>query len=384
MTQTERIAGDGGPGRVGRDDAVVERLEVIVLSVPTSQPEADGTLAWDATTVVVVRAHSGRVHGTGWTYADRSAAGVVRSLLEPEIVGHDVMDVPGANEAMTRVVRNAGRPGVAACAISAVDIALWDLKARLLGVSLVGLLGRARDSVPVYGSGGFTTYDDETTRRQLEGWVTEQGVDAVKIKIGESWGGAVDRDLHRVSLTRRVVGDDVAVYTDANGGYTRGTALRVEHAMRDLGVTWFEEPVSSDDLVGLAQLRARTLADVAAGEYGWTLGYFEQMLAAGAVDCVQADITRCGGLTVWLQVAAVAAAHHTDISAHCAPQLSVHAAVAVPNARHLEWFADHTRLDPMVFDGVLQPVGGRLRPDTGRTGHGMVLRDRDVEQFRVA
>jgi len=369
--------------RVSRRDAVVDGLETLVFSVPTREPEADGTLAWDATTVVVVRARSGATTGLGWTYADASAARVVTGLLEHVVVGRDAMDVPGANDAMARAVRNVGRPGVAACAISAVDIALWDLKARLLDVSLVGLLGRVSESVPVYGSGGFTTYDEATTRRQLEGWLAEQGVRAVKIKIGESWGADVPRDLSRVALAREVVGDDVEVFVDANGGYTCGQAIRVEHEMRDVGVTWFEEPVSSDDLPGLALVRAGSLADVAAGEYGWTLGYFERMLAAGAVDCLQADVTRCGGLTVWLQVAAVAAAHHTDVSAHCAPQLSVHGAVAVANVRHLEWFADHVRLEPMLFDGVLEPTAGRLRPDTGRAGHGMVLRDQDVAQYRV-
>jgi L-alanine-DL-glutamate epimerase-like enolase superfamily enzyme len=361
----------------------VDGLEVRVYEVPTEQPEADGTLTWEATTVVAVLARSGTTTGLGWTYADRSAGQVVSGALAPVVTGRDAFDVPGANEAMTRAVRNAGRPGVAACAISAVDIALWDLKARLLDVALVHLLGRARESVPLYGSGGFTTFDDATTRRQVEAWLADDGVGAVKIKIGQGWGTHVERDLERVALVREVAGPGAGVFVDANGGYDVGQAVRVERRLRDLDVTWFEEPVSSDDLPGLARVRAQSLADVAAGEYGWTLGYFERMLAAGAVDCLQADVTRCGGITTWLRAAAVAEAHHTDVSAHCAPQLSAHVCCAVPNLRHLEWFSDHVRLEPMLFDGVLPATGGELRPDTARAGHGTVLRGADADRFRV-
>ena len=366
------------------DSVTVDDVDARVYVVPTEQPEADGTLTWDATTVVVVQVRAGTATGLGWTYADRAAARVVTGTLAAVVQGTDVLDVPAANEAMTRAVRNAGRPGVAACAVSAVDVALWDLKARVLGVSLVGLLGRAHDSVPVYGSGGFTTFDDATTRRQVEGWLADDGVAAVKIKIGESWGSRVERDLERVALVRHVAGPGTDVFVDANGAYSVGQSVRVERRLRELGVAWFEEPVTSDDLAGLAHVRDRALADVAAGEYGWTLGYFERMLAAGAVDCLQADVTRCGGITTWLRVAAVAEAHHTDISAHCAPQLSAHVGCAVPNLRHLEWFADHVRLEPLLFDGVLAATAGRLHPDPGRPGHGMVLRGDDAERFRVA
>ncbi|WP_166851414.1 enolase C-terminal domain-like protein [Isoptericola sp. BMS4] len=367
-----------------RPEARLDGLDVVVCRVPTEAPEADGTLSWDATTVVLVQARSGSTTGLGWTYADASAAGVVTGTLADEVVGRDALDVPGAHEAMSRAVRNAGRPGVCACAISAVDVALWDLKARLLDVSLAGLLGRVRESVPVYGSGGFTTQDEATTRRQVEAWLGEDGVGAVKLKIGESWGTRVARDLERVALVRDVVGADVDVFVDANGAYGVGQARRVTRALDEHAVTWFEEPVTSDDLPGLARVRDASRADVTAGEYGWTLGYFERMLAAGAVDCLQADVTRCGGYTTWLGVASLARAHHTDVSAHCAPQLSAHVACAVPNARHLEWFADHVRVDALLLDGTLRPTGGRVRPDPDRAGHGLSLDPAGVARYRVA
>jgi L-alanine-DL-glutamate epimerase-like enolase superfamily enzyme len=365
-------------------EAPVERITSEVYEIPTDQPEADGTLSWSSTTMVVVRARAGNREGLGWTYASEAAKSVVDAPLAGVVEGVDAFDVPAAHEAMHRACRNIGRPGVAATAISAVDLALWDLKARLLGVALSTLLGRARDEVPVYASGGFTTYDDATTRAQLEGWVSA-GLPRVKIKIGESWGSEPARDLHRVRMAREVIGDGVELFVDANGGYTRKQALRLGKAMAgDLGVTWFEEPVSSDDLVGLKKVRGDCAADVAAGEYGYTPWYFAAMIDAGAVDCVQADVTRCGGVTDWLVVANLAAAHGLQVSGHCAPNLHAHVAAAVANLRHLEYFHDHVRIEGMLMDGVLQPEAGSLRPDPGAPGHGMSIRDSDAAAYRKA
>ncbi|WP_202238307.1 enolase C-terminal domain-like protein [Actinacidiphila reveromycinica] len=346
-------------------------------------PEADGTLAWDATTVVVAHVRAGGAQGLGWTYGSPAAAGVIRDHLAGVVTGRSAWDVPAANEAMSRAVRNAARPGIAAHAISAVDIALWDLKARLLGLPLVHLLGTARSEVPVYGSGGFTTYGDRDQERQLRDWTAGSGIPRVKIKIGESWGSEPARDLERVSRARRTIGEGAELYVDANGAYTAKQAVRLARHLDAEGVTWFEEPVSSDHPAGLAQVRAAVLPDVTAGEYGYTLPYFRHLLAAGAVDCLQADVTRCGGITVWLRVAALAEAHGTQVSGHCAPHLHAHAAAAVPNLRHLEWFHDHVRIENLLFSGGLDPSGGAVRPGAGgEPGHGMALRADRAERYR--
>jgi L-alanine-DL-glutamate epimerase-like enolase superfamily enzyme len=295
-------------------------VDTAVYEIPTDHPEADGTLAWSSTTMVVVEARAGGQSGLGWTYAGAGSATVVKEQLSAICVGASPMDVPGLNERMARACRNLGRSGLVASAISATDIALWDLKARLMELPLTGLFGQARADVPVYGSGGFTTYDEATARAQLEQWVEVWRIPRVKIKIGESWGADTRRDLARVTLARRVVGDDVELYVDANGGYTRKQAVRMGRAFHeDHGVTWFEEPVSSDDLAGLREVRDNCGADVAAGEYGYRLDYFARMVGADAVDCVQADVTRCGGYTIWLRAASVAAAHNLQISGHCGP-----------------------------------------------------------------
>ena len=266
---------------------------------------------------------------------------------------------------MSRAVRNIGRGGVAATAISAVDIALWDLKARLLGLPVTALLGRARQHVPVYGSGGFTTYDEQQTRDQLSGWVEKDRIPRVKIKIGESWGGDEQRDIARVALAREVIGPDTELYVDANGGYTTGQAVRVAHELAGYDVTWFEEPVSSQDLAGLAAVRSQVLPDVAAGEYSWSLADSARLIAAGAVDCLQLDVTRCGGISEFLRGAALAAAHSMQVSGHCAPNLHAHVGAAVPNLRHVEYFHDHQRIEQLMFDGALDPGRRRAHPRSG-------------------
>lgn len=361
----------------------LHRPAVSVYTVPTDAPEADGTLAWDSTTMVIAQVSAGEATGLGWTYGSAAVADFVRGHLAPLVEGRDALDIPATHDAMCRSVRNAGRPGIAACAISAVDIALWDLKARLLGLPLARLLGVCRERVPVYGSGGFTTYHDTHLAAQLNGWVHGQHIPRVKIKIGGNWGREVTRDLSRVHAARQVIGADAELYVDANGAYTRKQAIRVGHALAQQGVGWFEEPVSSDDLTGLRLVRDALVCDVAAGEYGYDLPYFARMITAGAVDCLQADATRCGGLTEFLRAAALAHAHGLEISAHCAPHVHAAAAASVPNVRHLEWFHDHVRIEDMFFDGALDPTGGMVQPLTG-IGHGLELRTDDVAKYRVA
>jgi L-alanine-DL-glutamate epimerase-like enolase superfamily enzyme len=364
------------------DAPTIEGLDTAVYVIPTDAPEADGTLAWDKTTMVLVTARAGGETGIGWTYAAGAAAAVVTDVLAGVVTGRSALDVPAAAEAMARSLRNVGRPGVGAMALSAADIALWDLKARLLGLPLADLLGRAQSSVPIYGSGGFTSYDDQQTRAQLTGWVEGDRIPRVKIKIGESWGTEVRRDLSRVELARTIIGPDAELYVDANGGYGAGQAVRVAGQLAEFGVTWFEEPVSSQDLAGLAAVRRQVQPDVTAGEYSWSLADSARLIEAGAVDCLQLDVTRCGGVTEFLRGAALAAAHNLEVSAHCAPSLHAHAGAAVPNLRHVEYFHDHQRIEGMLFDGTLSPAGGTLTPARDRPGLGMTLRDADAEQFR--
>ncbi|MET9391065.1 enolase C-terminal domain-like protein [Streptomyces sp. NPDC006624] len=361
----------------------LHRPVVSVYTVPTDAPEADGTLAWEVTPVVVCEVAAGAETGTGWTYGPPAVADVLSRQLAPLVEGMSALDIPAAHDAMGHAVRDIGRPGIASCAVSALDIALWDLKARLLELPLARLLGVRGERVPVYGSGGFTTYHDTHLAAQLHGWVHGQHIPRVKIKIGEGWGREVARDLHRVRAARHVIGDGAELYVDADGAYARKQAVRVGHALAEHGVGWFEEPVSSDDLTGLRQVRDAVVSDVAAGEYGFDLPCFARMITSGSVDCLQVDATRCGGLTGFLRAAALAHAHGLEVSAHRAPHAHAAACASIPNLRHVEWFHDHVRIEDMFFDGALDPTGGTVRPTQG-VGHGLTLRNQEVERYRVA
>ncbi|MEU8887995.1 enolase C-terminal domain-like protein [Streptomyces sp. NPDC048442] len=361
----------------------LEQLEVSCFLVPTDAPEADGTLSWETTPVVVAEARTtDTTYGTGWTYAPAAAGALIVQELAPLVLGLDVFDVPAAHRTMCRALRNYAVPGLTSAAVSAVDIALWDLKARLLGLPLSRLLGAARRELPVYGSGGFTTYHDTHLASQLAGWVHGQGIERVKIRIGESWGRAVVRDLERVRLAREVIGLQAELYVDASGAYNRKQAVRIGGPLAEHGVGWFEDPVPPEDLAGLRVVRDAVVCDVAAGGHG--LADCARMVTAGAVDCLLLDVTRGGGVTGFLRAAALAQAHGLEVSTRGAPHAQAHVAAAVPNLRHVEWFHDHVRVEAMLFDGALDPTGGTIRTSGSAPGHGLTLRHEEAEPYRVA
>jgi len=359
--------------------APIKHVGVSAYRIPTDAPESDGTLEWDSTTLVVVEVDAGGKIGLGYTYGDVSVAAFVDSQLAEAVNGIEAFDIERAWHAMVHKARNQGRPGITSMAIAAVDNALWDLKGKLLGISVADLLGRALDEVALYGSGGFTSYDDQRLAEQLGGWA-EDGFGAVKMKVGRD----IDADPHRIAVAREAVGPDVDIFVDANGACTRKQALAFAEKVVPLGVTWFEEPVSSNDVAGLRLLRDRAPAGMAisAGEYGYDDGYFRALLSAEAVDVIQADATRCAGITGFMKAAALAHAFEVPLSSHCAPALHVHACAAADNAVHMEWFHDHVRIEEKLFAGASRPERGCLRPPEG-PGLGLHLKRPDAERFRI-
>lgn len=361
-------------------NAAITEVRPAAYKIPTDAPEADGTFAWDATTLIVVHVTGGGETGLGYTYAGASVAPLIETLAGKVLKGQDAFDVPARRLAMQRAVRNLGRSGLAACAVSALDCALWDLKAKLLGVPLATLLGRCRNAVPIYGSGGFTTYSDDRLSEQLSGWVERDGCRFVKMKIGSD----PEKDPGRALAAKRAIGDR-QLFVDANGAFSARQALRFVEASAAADIRWFEEPVTSDDPSGLRLMRERTPPgmDVAAGEYVFDLDDARILLEAHAVDVLQADVTRCGGVSAFLDVGALCEAQHIDLSGHCAPSLHRHVACAVPRLRHLEWFHDHVRIEHMLFDGAPAPYGGEIAPDLSRPGHGLEFKSKDAERFRI-
>jgi L-alanine-DL-glutamate epimerase-like enolase superfamily enzyme len=356
----------------------IEKVSARAYTIPTDKPEADGTIAWNSTTLVVVEITGGDQTGLGYTYSGGSIVKLIQGKLADTIAGFDVMNPQMAWRAMQGAVRNLGREGLAATAISAVDLAIHDLKARILDLPLAICLGSYRDAVPIYGSGGFTTYTVAQLQSQLEGWVERDGCRFVKMKVGSH----PQSDPKRVAAAKTAIGD-ATLFVDANGAYSVQQALMLAERFCEQQVGWFEEPVSSDDLSGLRTIRERIPfgMDVAAGEYAYTVAYVREMLEAQAVDVQQADVTRCGGVTGFLQIAALCEAFHRDLSGHCAPALHLHVACAAPKLRHLEWFHDHVRIEHLLFDGAPVPKDGAIRPDLSRPGNGLTFKHQDAERY---
>ncbi len=365
---------------VMQSSPTIERIRVSVYTVPTETPESDGTFAWDQTSLVLVEVVGGGKTGVGYSYADTATAKLIDESLAPKLAGHDALAIGGAWRKMVEQIRNLGRPGISSMAIAAVDNALWDLKGKLLNVSVAALLGIVRTQVMAYGSGGFTSYSNSQLRAQLGGWA-ENGFHAVKMKIGRDAAA----DIDRVRAAREAIGPNVQLFVDANGAYTRKQALHQADMFREYDVVWFEEPVSSDDLEGLRLIRDAGPAgmDIAAGEYGYDSWYFRRMLAAGAVDVLQADATRCAGITGFLQADALCASHSMPLSAHTSPSIHAHACCAAQRAINVEYFFDHARIEKMAFDGAIEVIDGVLTPDLSRPGFGLVLKETDMQQYQV-
>lgn len=354
---------------------------VSLYTIPTDSPEADGTFNWISTSMVLVQLESGSIRGLGYTYADRSTAVLTQKLLSEIVVGSDAFCHAATLQKLLAAIRNLGETGIAMMALSALDNALWDLRAHLVDLPLVSLIGQVRSSIPLYGSGGFTCYSDKQLASQLGSWA-EQGFGMVKMKIGSE----PDRDPERVIAARGAIGSACDLFVDANGAYTVTQAIELAHCFAQQSVCWFEEPVSSDNLVGLDQVRRRAPLgmDIAAGEYGYTAWYFRRMLDAQAVTILQADCTRCGGISGFLDAASLCWAYNIPLSSHCAPSMHLHVCCAAPRAVHMEFFHDHARIERIFFDGFSVPRQGQMSPDLSRRGIGLELKVQDAEKFRVA
>lgn len=357
---------------------IIDQLEVAVFKVPTDSPESDGTLEWKSTTMVLVRLGASDKEGLGYSYAHECCAPLIRDKLFPFIRGGDAMAVRAKWDKMNMTVRNLGKRGIAATAIAAVDIALWDLKARLLERPLADLLGKVRGKIPVYGSGGFTSYSEKHLRSQFDHW-SREGISMFKMKIGRD----TTADEKRVQTARKTIGEAAQLFVDANGAYSPRQAMGMAEKFSEQNVSWFEEPVSSDNLSGLRFVREHLPSgmELSAGEYNYDCIDARRMLEAGAVDVLQADATRCG-ITGFLQAAELCEAYDLPLSSHTAPALHAHLCCAATRARHAEYFHDHARIEHMFFEGATtRHKNGFLQPDPSQPGLGLKFKAKDADKF---
>ncbi len=365
---------------VEKEFVPIDKVEISAYEIPTDSPESDGTLKWDSTTIILVEITADNKTGIGYTYSDLSTAALIKSKFKTLIEKSNALSVSENWQKMYKEIRNIGRPGIASTAIAAMDTALWDLKAKIFNVPLVTLFGQIRESLPIYGSGGFTSYSIERLQEQLSRWVDE-GIPRVKMKIGRN----PEEDFNRVESAKSAIGSNAELFVDANGAYSRKQALNFANQFAALNVKWFEEPVSSDDLDGLRLLRnnAPATMNITAGEYGYDIFYFRRMLEADSVDVLQADASRCGGFTGFLKASVLCESQCIQLSSHTAPFLHLHVGCAAPPLIHAEYFYDHIRIEKILFENIPSPVNGQLKPDLSEPGIGIEIKRKDVEKYLI-
>ncbi|HEY9180256.1 MAG TPA: enolase C-terminal domain-like protein [Candidatus Baltobacteraceae bacterium] len=365
-----------------RVDYPISAVRARAYKIPTQEPEeSDGTLKWDSTTMVVVEVYAGNTAGIGYTYGNAGIAAIVDGMLKDALVGKDALQTAARYADAIAKIRNNGREGMTAMAVSAVDIALWDLKAKVLQAPVSALIGSARERTPVYGSGGFTSYTERRLTEQLGCWVHEMHIPRVKMKVGRD----PQADPRRVAAARKAIGAHAQLFVDANGAYSRKQALEMAAGFAEQDVCWYEEPVYHNDLEGnrFVRDRAPAIMEVSNGEYGYAPYQFAQIISAGAADVLQADVTRCGGYSGFLAVDALCEAHDLPLSSHCAPYVTLPVATGAKTLRHIEYFFDHVRIERMLFDGTRDPDDGCLSPDPDRPGIGLELKKADAERYAI-
>ncbi len=322
------------------------------------------------------------IEGLGTSAGSTAVQAVVEDSLKGVLIGEDPFNIEKLWDLMFWTVRGVGRKGIAFCAISALDIALWDLKAKALDLPLYRLLGPYTDTVPVYGSGGWTNFSESELVAEQVGYV-ERGFPRVKMKVGKDFGMSEDEDVKRLAAVRKAVGDDVEIYVDANNGYYAKQAIRMSQIFEQFDVKWFEEPVLADDIEGLAMVSQSTTIPVATGEHEYTKFGFKDLIARGGADIVQPDIGRVGGVTEWMKVAHIAHAFNLPVAPHAYQLIHLHVACATPNLKVVEYLGVSDQSDRVWYTEFPEPVNGMWSPYSDRPGLGLELDPAAVKKFKV-
>lgn len=314
-----------------------------------------------------IRTDTGIV-GTGFTHTSGVGGRTILAMLEemrPFLLGQPVNPRAVWHDTW-RYIRDNGPGGVTTLALAAIDIALWDIVGKQRNQSLADVLGRVREDVPLYGSGINLNLSAEEVVEQVKEW-KGTGYFAGKVKVGKP---DLEEDVYRLTKIREAVGE-YPLMVDANQGWTYPEAVRAMERFRHLNLFWVEEPLPVDDVLGHARLRARSSLPIGLGENVYTLNQFNQYLSSDACDFVQADVGRVGGITPYLDIAAVARAFNAPMAPHFVMELSAHLLCAVPNAL----CAEDTDGGTLTELGVIEPqppVNGVFTPPRV-PGHGLVF-----------
>lgn len=345
----------------------VAQLDVTIVAVPSRYPiESAIRSTHEIVNVLLLVLTEDGAHGSAYVAGfTRGQARAVRAMLEefsPIVVGREASELAAVWRELRRACRLMDRGGPGVAAISAIDMALWDLKAKSLGEPLHALLGTVRHRLPVYASDGcWLSPDPDEVASQAQAFVRD-GFTAVKVRVGRQ--NPAD-DLAVVQAVRDLVGDDVGVLVDANQGWSRSTARRCGRALIEMGVDWLEEPVPVEDVDGLALIQQDLPVRVVSGESVHYPHDVLRLVQAGAVSMVMPDLQRIGGVTGWIQAAAIAEAAGVDITSHLFPEVSAHLLAASAGAgplEHVSW------MDPFVEQPITVVDGMASLPDAPGTG----------------
>jgi L-alanine-DL-glutamate epimerase-like enolase superfamily enzyme len=363
----------------------ITRLESHLLRIPLERPitppEDRRGAALDAVFMLVVHldTDAGR-RGLGFAWAigggGRAMKAVADDDLTPLLLGEDPLDHERLAAKVYWRLQGVGRRGLVAQAYSAVDLALWDLKGKAAGLPLYKLLGGVRESAPAYASDtGWLWMSPEEIIEASQPYLRD-GVMGIKVKVG---GPDPEKDAGRLQRIRDTLGEDVWLAVDANQRYDYATALAMGHFFEEeIGVDWFEEPLSCEDVEGHARLADKLELPIALGETLFGLDEFERYLGAGAAAVLQPDVTRLGGLTATLKVAALAQRHHRPLAPHLMPEVAVHLACGLPHVVAVEWM-------PWLSPAFVEPptlVEGKIVPPP-RPGLGLEVSPEALREYAV-
>lgn len=325
---------------------------------------------------------AGGLTGTGFAYTTGVGGSAILALIDDYcanmLIGENALETERLWSLLNRQLHRCGTGGINTLALGAIDIALWDITAQHYGVPLHRLLGVARTSVPAYGSGIDLFMERDALLDHVQTFL-DAGFRTVKIKIGRDDPA---EDVARVMAVRDLIGPQRGLIVDANQRWSVAEALPRMQALREAGLLWVEEPLHAENIAGHADLRRLTGMPIAAGESLYTKHQFLDYLSANAVDVVQADICRVGGVTEWLRIAHLAAAYHRPVAPHYVAELSVALLCGIENASLLEWVRGGTFSEMGVLETPLDLRDGVARPYE-TPGHGIRFNQVALEPFEI-
>lgn len=331
--------------------------------------------------VVEVTTDAG-IRGIGVTYHEVGGEAIrefVKYAVRPRLIGRSPFETEALFEENSHYMRGVGRKGLAFCAYSAVDIALWDIKGKALGLPLYRLLGGGDPNVPIYASGGWTSYSTEELVAEAKNMVA-RGYKKIKLKVGVDGGRNPSEDVRRVAAVREAIGPDVGFMLDANNVWRAAAAVQFANRVREYNIEFFEEPVFADDIPGLAEFKRGTDIPLATGEHEYTRYGARDLLLGNAADIIQCDVTRVGGYTEMLRVIAMAQAWNKGFAPHGMEHMHMHLVAAASNGMYLERLFMFEEVVRNVYKNAPEPVNGILTiPD--KPGLGLELNEDYLREY---